>query len=202
MNKLNRRLSYTKRELQANFNEEKQSLVIRGYAIIFEEPTQIYDPYDGLYQEIIKKEALDNTDLSDVFLLYNHDYGKILGHTRANLRLEKDDTGLFYEAELPNISYAKDIYALVEARNYLGRENEGSILDGNSFGFYSSDEVINGLREVKKIDLLDEISIVARPAYDLACSVVSNQRKKAIEKKGKDNMDKELLERIKILENL
>lgn len=175
MDKLDRRCGYTATEFRTEANQEQKALILRGYAIVFETPTPIYDKRNGLYTEVIKRGALDGTDLNDVYLLFGHDYNKVLGHTRANLRLEVDDIGLFYECEMPNTRDARDAYNLVEQRTYLGREMAGSIVDGNSFGFYSNDEVIDGVREVRHIDILDEISIVPRPAYDLACSVAVRQ---------------------------
>ena len=170
MDKVEKRSGFTNTDFVTEAKPDEKALIIRGYAIVFDSPTTVYDKRNGLYEEIIKKEALDNTDLSDVYLLYGHDYNKVLGHTRANLRLEVDNVGLFYECELPNTRDARDVYNLVEKRNYLNREQSGSIVDGNSFGFYSNDEVINGVRVVRNLEL-DEISIVPRPAYLDACSV-------------------------------
>lgn len=174
MDKAEKRSGYTNTEFRTEANQETKSLIIRGYAILFDTPTTIYDKRNGLYTEIIKREALDNADLSDVYLLFGHDYNQVLGHTRANLRLEVDDVGLFYEVELPNTRLSRDVFNLVEQRQYLGRETSGSIVDGNSFGFYSNDEVIDGIRVIRSL-ILDEISIVPRPAYELACSVASRQ---------------------------
>ena len=169
-----RRSGYTKTDFRTEANAEEKTLTIRGYAIVFDSPTEIYDPFEGFFEETITKEALDKADLSDVYLLFGHDYNQVLGHTRANLRLEVDNVGLFYECELPNTRLARDVYNLVEQRNYLGRETGGSVVDGNSFGFYSNDEVVDGKRIVRNL-YLDEISIVPRPAYLDACSVASSR---------------------------
>lgn len=174
MDKTEKRSGYTSARFETNSNAESKSLIIRGYAIVFDYPTEIYDRREGFFTEVIKREALDNADLSDVYLLFGHDYNQVLGHTRANLRLEVDDIGLFYECELPNTRLARDVFNLVEQKSYLNRETGGSIVDGNSFGFYSNDEVVDGVRVVRNL-ILDEISIVPRPAYDLACSVASRQ---------------------------
>lgn len=182
MDKTEKRSGYTNTEFKTEANQESKSLILRGYAIVFNEPTEIYDKRNGFYTEVITKEALDNTDLSDVYLLFGHDYNQVLGHARANLRLEVDEVGLFYECELPNTRLARDVFNLVEFKRYLNRDNGGSIVDGNSFGFYSNDEVIDGVRVVRNL-ILDEISIVPRPAYELACSVASRQNnaKKEVE---------------------
>lgn len=191
MDKTEKRSGYTNTEFKTEANQESKSLVLRGYAIVFNEPTEIYDKRNGFYTEVITKEALDNTDLSDVYLLFGHDYNQVLGHTRANLRLEVDEVGLFYECELPNTRLARDVFNLVEFKRYLNRDNGGSVVDGNSFGFYSSDEVIDGVRVVRNL-ILDEISIVPRPAYELACSIASRQ----------DNAKKEVEHQLSEAENV
>lgn len=174
MDKIEKRSGYTNTEFTTEAKPEEKALIIRGYAIVFDSPTTVWDKRHGFYEEIIKREALDNADLSDVYLLYGHDYNRVLGHTRANLRLEVDNVGLFYECELPNTREARDAYNLVEKRSYLGREQAGSIVDGNSFGFYSEDDAIDGVRVVRHLEL-DEISIVPRPAYLDACSIAFNR---------------------------
>ena len=180
MDKMNRRSGYTNTDFVTEARPEEKTLVIRGYAILFNEPTDVYDRRNGLYKEVIKREALDNADLSDVYLLFGHDYNQVLGHTRANLRLEVDEVGLFYECELPNTRLARDVFNLVEMKKYLNRDNGGSIVDGNSFGFYTDDEVVDGVRIVRSL-LLDEISIVPRPAYLNACSVASVRNAESVE---------------------
>lgn len=193
MDRTNRRSGYTRTDFVTEAIPEQKALVIRGYAILFDEPTEVYDRRNGFYTEVIKREALDNADLSDVYLLFGHDYNQVLGHSRANLRLEVDDVGLFYECELPNTRLARDVFNLVECKQYLNRDNGGSIVDGNSFGFYTDDEVINGIRVVRSL-LLDEISIVPRPAYLNACSIASVRNAEPVEHQQSttDNVETEV----------
>ena len=127
MDKMDRRSGYTRANFVTEAKPEEKALVIRGYAILVDEPTEIWDKRNGFYKEVITREALLNADLSDVYLLFGHDYNQVLGHTRANLRLEVDDVGLFYECELPNTRLSRDVFNLVETRNYLNREQGGSI---------------------------------------------------------------------------
>lgn len=190
MEKSEKRSGYTKTEFRTEAKPDEKALIIRGYAILFDEPTEVYDRRNGFYTEIIKREALDNADLSDVYLLFGHDYNQVLGHTRANLRLEVDDVGLFYECELPNTRLSRDVFNLVEQKSYLGRESSGSIVDGNSFGFFTNDEPVDGIRIVRSL-VLDEISIVPRPAYLNACSVAKTRNAEGVEHQqaDADNVD-------------
>ena len=170
MEKENRRCGYTRANFVTEAKPEEKSLVLRGYAILLDEPTEIYDKRNGFYTEVIKREALDNADLSDVYLLFGHDYNQVLGHTRANLRLEVDNVGLFYEVELANTRLSRDVFNLVEK----------NIVDGNSFGFFTNDEIVDGVRVVRSL-YLDEISIVPRPAYLNACSVAKVRNAEQVE---------------------
>ncbi len=164
MNRELKKTGYTRARFEAQAKPDEKKLFLRGYAIVFDDPTEVYDKRNGLYTEVIKREALDKADLSDVYLLKGHNYDYVLGHTRSNLRLEVDDVGLFYECELPNTRDARDVFNLVES----------NIVDGNSFGFFTNDEIIDGVRVVRNL-ILDEISIVPRPAYLNACSVATTQ---------------------------
>ena len=69
-----------------------------GYALKWD------TPYDmGWFTETIQRGALDNADLSDVRILFNHDQNLILGRTKAGTaKVGLDDVGMWYMAELPD----------------------------------------------------------------------------------------------------
>ena len=76
-------------------NEDEKEKV-EGYAVRFNEPTVLFK-FDGLeYKEIIKPEALNHADLSDVPFKYNHsDNVMIMARTRSKtLTLNIDSEGL------------------------------------------------------------------------------------------------------------
>lgn len=137
--------------------EESDAKAISGYAMKFNEPSKDL----GGFTEVITPEALEEVDFSDVYLLYNHDYSKPLASTKAGtLNLEVDEVGLKFEAELPDTSYANDVYENISS----------GIIDSMSFGFqlgldsFTKDgEEIT--RSIKKIQNLNEISVVTIPAY-------------------------------------
>lgn len=156
--------------------EEKQEggkkLVLRGYPILFNTETEIFDFWYGKVRETILPTALDGTDLTDVYLVTGHNIepDKVLARNNINMRLEVDDTGLFFECELPNTQHARDIYNLIDA----------GIVDGMSFGFTCSDEVNPEtlVRTITHIDELFEITITPFPAYKEA-SVIAQRTKQA-----------------------
>jgi HK97 family phage prohead protease len=103
--------------------------------------------------EIIDRTAFNKTlkDKTEVRALWNHNDSFILGNTKSGtLELEDTDNGLICRCELPNTSYANDLYEIV---------SRGDVKT-MSFGFipvkYQDSE--NGkLRTLKEI-ALDEVS--------------------------------------------
>ncbi len=167
-----------------------KKLVLRGYPILFNVETTVYDFWYGEIKEVILPNALDGVDLSNVVLLRSHDPDKILGKNGLNMRLEVDETGLFFECELLDTQIARDTYTEIDA----------GLLDGMSFGCYFSDEIN---RETKKrtvthFDELIEITITAFPAYKEASVVTS----KANEAEAEAEDDAEAAEREKFIKEL
>lgn len=150
-------------EMRAVDNEEGK-MIIEGYAITYDQPaTHEYGNYK--FTEIIKRGALDYTDMSDVPLRYNHnDTWCIMARTRNNsLQLIKDDKGLRIRAELIDTQSNRDIYKSIQ---------EG-LIDKMSFAFTVSDKGDNWtygenetLREVTSIKKLYDVSVVDTPFYD------------------------------------
>ena len=187
--------------------EEKQEggkkLVLRGYPILFNTETKIYDWWYGEVRETILPTALEGTDLTNVYLITGHNIepDKVLGRAGINMRLEVDETGLFFEAELPNTQHARDIYNLIES----------GLVDGMSFGFRCSDEINESTltRTITHIDELFEITITPFPAYKEASVIVQQERKlqeekqkeqEELERQAEEDAEKE--SKIKELEEL
>ena len=66
--------------------EDEKGKVIEGRPIVYDSMTDL-----GFCQEIIEAGALDNTDLTDVRFLVNHDISKI-----PLARSRKDNVKLYY----------------------------------------------------------------------------------------------------------
>lgn len=137
--------------------EETDRMIVEGYAIVFDEPTDLG------YIEIIERGALDNCDMSDVCMKYNHeDTYLIMARTRNNsLQLAVDEHGLKIHAELIDTHSNRDIYKSIRS----------GLLDKMSFAFMVSDanwDTIDGqdIRRIKGIEKLFDVSVVDVPAYD------------------------------------
>lgn len=196
-------------EKEVDSKEEEsgeETKTISGYALKFGEPSKDL----GGFVEKIDKEALEEVDFSNCFLLYDHDYSKPLASVKSDtLKLEVDDTGLHFEATLNDTTYAKDVYENVSK----------GVVDSMSFGFelgidsFDEDEKTGEVtRSIKSVKNMPEISVVTMPAYD-SSNVQVNTRsyEKFIERrsnkkinkglesssdnqKGEDNMEKTLID--------
>lgn len=136
--------------------EDEKEMIIEGYAIVFNQPATYS------FTEVISNKALDNTDMSDVVLRYNHnDSFIILARTRnKSLQLAKDDKGLKMRAVLQ-----KDITDHVNIYNAIKSE----LIDKQSFAFtvkaYEYD-VDADVRTITDIDKLYDVSVVDQPFYE------------------------------------
>ena len=206
MEQVNKRSEYRTCKIETRVDEKQEGgkkLVLRGYPILFNTETNIYDFWYGEVRETILPTALNGTDLTDVYLITGHNIepDKVLGRNNVNMRMEVDDTGLFFECQLPNTQLARDIYNLIE---------EG-IVDGMSFGFTCSDEVNESTktRTITHIDELFEVSITPFPAYKEASVIIQKQRTKEEQEKlakeqeeAQARVEAEKKQKIKNLEEL
>lgn len=143
---------------------EEGKLILEGYALKFERPTQpeFKDLYG--YNEKIGAHALDDTDLSDVPLKYNHSNEKIiLARTRnKSLNLKIDDIGLYFRAVLNDkISDHINVYQAVKS-GLIDQCSFCMLVDDEMSDYDSSSRTIT----INKITNLLDISIVDAPAYD------------------------------------
>lgn len=146
-------------------NTEDEPLKLRGYAIVY---NALSEPlYGDLFRERIKSGAFTKSlAQDDQVCLWGHDTRYVLGRKSAGtLILREDEKGLYFEAELPNTTWARDLKESV---------NRGDIKQ-MSFGFKvvrdnwiddkaTIKEYKMPIREVEEITL-HEISLVTFPAY-------------------------------------
>lgn len=144
--------------------ENSESMVIEGYAIVFDTPqTHTFGKYK--FTEVIKRNALDFTNMKDIVLRYNHnDTVCVLARTKNNsLVLEIDEIGLKIKAELIGTQSNRDIYKSIQA----------GLIDSMSFAFsvppkgdtweYGENETYRTVTNVEKIF---DVSVVDVPFYE------------------------------------
>lgn len=139
--------------------------VITGRPIVYNSRTDL-----GYYDEVIEPGALDQTDLTDVRFLVNHDLSRIpLARSRRNngnstMQLDVDQEGMAIRVMLDTEGNpeAKALYSAVARQD----------VSGMSFMFSVSDEEWENLesdhptRHIRSIASVVEVSAVTFPAYD------------------------------------
>lgn len=143
-------------------NEDE--MIIEGYAIIFDQPaTHQYD--QRKFTEVIKRGALDNTNMKDVPLRYNHnDSWCVIARTRnKSLELVIDDKGLKIRAKLIDTQSNKDIFRSIQEGLIDKMSFAFTVADGGDTWTFGEDETY---REVNNIDKLYDVSVVDTPFYE------------------------------------
>lgn len=142
-------------ELRSKSEDNRE---VEGYAVVFNASTDL-----GWFTEEIDSRAFDNTDMSNVYLLFNHDENNVLAGTLNNsLKMSINETGLFQSSEIINTSLGEDVLKLVK----------NGLINKMSFAFSireGGEEWVerNGKehRIIRDIDKLYDVSLVTYPAY-------------------------------------
>lgn len=153
--------------------------IITGRPIVYDSRTDL-----GYFDEVIERGALDNTDLTDVRFLVNHDTSKIpLARSRRNngnstMTLRVDELGLIIDARLDveNNAEARALYSAVERGDISGMSFMFSV-DGEAWEGLESD---HPTRKINKIGSVVEVSAVTFPAYE--STEIYARSKEALEK--------------------
>lgn len=136
--------------------------VIEGHAATFNRLSKNL----GGFVEDVAPTAFDRTlgDNPDTRALLNHDPNLILGRTRSGtLRLAKDSTGLPYEIDSPDTTYARDLVVSMERKD-ITQSSFGFYVVGEEWGMTSEGFPKRTLTAVSIHD--GDVSPVTYPAYD------------------------------------
>ena len=158
--------------------EGEKGNIITGRPIVYNSRTDL-----GWYDEVIEPGALNNSDLTDVRFLVNHDMNKIpLARSRKNtanstMQLSVDNNGM-------DIRVVLDVENNADARALYSAVQRGDVT-GMSFMFGIRDEEWENLdsdhptRHIKEISTVVEVSAVTFPAYE--STEINARSKEALE---------------------
>lgn len=148
---------------------EEKELHIQGYALTFDTISE-----DLGFRETVRQGALDDTDMSDVVLNFNHDSNQILSRNsktsgKGSLTLTVDEKGLFFDGIPTDTTYAKDLIENMR-QGIVGKCSFAFWLDwdDNSTQTWDWDDGKRGydFRTINKIAKISDVSIVVNPAYE------------------------------------
>lgn len=174
----NKPLEQRSYNFEVRAEETEAGNIITGRPIVYNSRTDL-----GWFDEIIEPGALNNTDLTDVRFLVNHDTSKIpLARSRRNngnstmqLTTDNDGLGIRVTLDIENNSEARALYSAVQRGD----------ISGMSFMFGIRDEEWEDLdsdhptRHIKDISTVVEVSAVTFPAYE--STEINARSKEALE---------------------
>lgn len=145
--------------------DEQHGTYLEGTPIVYDAWTDL-----GWYDEQIQRGALDNTDLTDVRFLINHNTDMIpLARSRNNnenstmqMTVEEDGLHIRVNLDVENNSDARSLYSAVERGD----------IDGMSFMFvvdgelWEEEESDHPKRTITDVEKVFEVSAVTFPAYE------------------------------------
>ena len=133
---------------------------VEGYATTFDSPYLLYKDLDGTkYYEMIDRHALDNADVSDVIMQYDHT-GRIYARQSNNtLILKPDDKGLLIAADLSRTSLSKELYEDISA-GMINKMSWAFVVEEESY------DRATHTRTVLKVKKVYDVSAVSVPAND------------------------------------
>ena len=140
-------------------NNSSKPCIITGLAVVFDSPAIINDSF-GEYQEKISKKALDECDMTDVVLNFNHNNDCLLARTsNGSLKLNISDKGLEFEAEI----HRED----EDFKKILSKINTNLLTDMSFCGIIKEDIWNSKCTkcEILSLSKIFDISFVTRGAY-------------------------------------
>lgn len=155
---------------------------LSGYAVTFNQPS---NPLPFI--EYIRPGAFNNVDMSQVRLLYAHDYNNILARVDSGtLSLKVDDKGLFFVANIPDTTLGNDVYANVQNGNIKGL-SFNAVIDPNGGDTWGQDDYGNVIHTITQFKQLNEISLTPIPAYTETSVQVKRDYKEALKSMNKND---------------
>ena len=132
---------------------------ISGVAAAFNQPS-----IKGDFTGYVDQNALNNVDLSQVLLLYAHDFSNILARADAGtLQTSIQPDGLHFNAQLPDTQLGHDTYTNILNGNIKGMSFGFKIAPGGDS--WSVNSQGNTIHTINKIDQVFELSLTPIPAY-------------------------------------
>lgn len=192
--------SFNNFEIREVGEGDNKNIHIQGYALTFDSISE-----DLGFREVISKGALDNCDMSNVILNFNHNDNMILARNTkkegiGSLILSVDDKGLFFDAIPTDTSYARDLITNME-NGIVGKCSFAFCIDWSDeeAQTWDWDDGSRGydFRTINKIAEISDCSIVVNPAYEsTSTSIYKRAKEKKQDEKRKikelDDLKKEL----------
>lgn len=170
-----------------SLNEESRE--VEGYAVVFNSITDL-----GWFTEEIDPHAFDEADMSNIYLLGNHDENIVLAGTSNNtLKWDIDEKGVFQRSQIIDTSVGEDWLKLVK-NGLINKQSFAFTIarDGEEWTERNGKEH----RIIRKIDKMFDFSLVTYPAYSQTSAYARSQTDELAEEHRRRREQDKKLERI------
>lgn len=158
---------------------------VEGYATTFNQPYTLWEFEDGTkYYEMIDRHALDDADMSDVIMQYDHEGRVFARQSNKSLIIEPNDQGLFIAADLGRTDLARGLHQDISA-GMITKMSWAFMVAEDS---YDRETHTRTILRVKKVYDVSAVSIPANDATNIAARNFASGRREAEQR--------ELLERL------
>ena len=167
------------------------NVTITGYAALFDELSEVMFGF----VERIAPGAFDDTDMTDVRALFNHDPNFVLGRTtNGTLKLETDERGLKYTITPPATQTIRDLVIEPMKRGDITQSSFGFTISADSWEEEDGDMPT---RVIRSVHTLYDVSPVTFPAYrqtDATARSLLDFQQQQLERGGPDDTGEEATE--------
>lgn len=181
----------------------EDDFTVRGYATTFDAPYTLYQDRDLILNEVIDRNALNEADMDDVILQYDH-AGRVFARTSNNtLEIVPDDHGLAITADLGGTDLGRGLFQEIKGGYTTKMSWAFTVAEDKYEQVRAEDGRTVETRTITKIRKVYDVSAVSLPANDateisartLADGVIERlaaerQRKEEFERRKKELEDR------------
>ena len=147
---------------------------VEGYATTFDTPYVMWECEDGTkYYERIDRHALDEADVSDVIMQYDHEGRVFARQSNDTLKLIADQTGLRIAADLSKTDLARGLYQDIDA-GMITKMSWAFVVAEDS---YDRETRTRNILKIKKVYDVSAVSIPANSDTTIAARDYVNGRR-------------------------
>ena len=151
------------RAFEVRAEDEKR---VQGYATTFNSAYTLYTDDEFELREIINENAIDECDLTDVIMQYNHEGRVFARNTNGTLKIDIDKpNGLLIDADLGGTQLGSQVYEEIEGK-YTNKMSIGFKVD-RAADVWTTEQIdgrVIETRQINKIVKLYDVSAVSIPA--------------------------------------
>ena len=144
--------------------EEAPNYIVEGYATTFNDPYVLYEYQGEKYSEQIDRDALQEADMSDVIMLYNHEGMVFARMSNGTLEVSPNERGLYVRADLSKTQASREMYENIKA-GLVTQMSWAFTVDEDS---YDENTRTRSIMKIRKVYDVSAVSIPANPNTDIS----------------------------------